>query len=283
MTTAGHASANAPHVRSAPCAAPVVLAVLATFALCPPATRAETPPESQRNFVSCPIVRDTPTVPCWLSEYEGELYYLGIQTDVSADFDPPYLGHQVLVEGRVADGPRICGGIVLDPVNVSPLPELDARCREIWPAEERFTVPFAPRPPGPSGGRLAFDPPPGAAPPPAAPIDPDVPREFVLHYDFDMLIMGRHAPILGEILGYAEKVGARAITVTGYAGATLLSDGRVLAEPDSIAEQRAREVAQLLEAAGLDARFSALAGPQQPPPDGVDDWRTRRSVVRVSR
>jgi hypothetical protein len=50
------------------------------------------------NFVSCPIVQDTPTVPCWLSEYEGEQYYLGIQTDISADFDPPYLGHQVLVE-----------------------------------------------------------------------------------------------------------------------------------------------------------------------------------------
>ena len=39
------------------------------------------------NFVSCPIVQDTATVPCWLSEYEGQEYYLGIQTDISADFD----------------------------------------------------------------------------------------------------------------------------------------------------------------------------------------------------
>ena len=48
-------------------------------------------------------------VPCWLSEYEGEQYYLGIQTDISADFDPPYLGHQALVEGMVSDEPRIYG------------------------------------------------------------------------------------------------------------------------------------------------------------------------------
>jgi hypothetical protein len=38
--------------------------------------------------------------------------YLGIQTDVSADFHPPLLGHQVRVEGTVKDAPRICGGIV---------------------------------------------------------------------------------------------------------------------------------------------------------------------------
>ena len=59
------------------------------------------------NFVSCPIVQDTATVPCWLSEYDDQEYYLGIQTDISADFDPPYLGHQVLVEGVISDEPRV--------------------------------------------------------------------------------------------------------------------------------------------------------------------------------
>jgi hypothetical protein len=86
-------------------------------------------PSEQRNFVACPIVRDTETVPCWLAEYNGELYYLGIQTDVSADWYPPYLGHRVLVEGTIApDTSRICGGIVLKPVVTSALPELDASC-----------------------------------------------------------------------------------------------------------------------------------------------------------
>ena len=32
----------------------------------------------QRSFVSCPIVRDTKTVPCFLAEDDGEVYYLGI-------------------------------------------------------------------------------------------------------------------------------------------------------------------------------------------------------------
>ena len=50
-----------------------------------------------RNFVACPIVRDTATVPCWLAEYDGELYFLTLQSDVSAPVNPPWLGHRVLV------------------------------------------------------------------------------------------------------------------------------------------------------------------------------------------
>ena len=33
---------------------------------------AEPAPGSRLSFVSCPIVRDTATVPCWLTEYQGE-------------------------------------------------------------------------------------------------------------------------------------------------------------------------------------------------------------------
>ena len=43
----------------------------------------------QRSFVACPIVRDTKTVPCFLAEYEGEMYYLGIQQDISTPFTHP--------------------------------------------------------------------------------------------------------------------------------------------------------------------------------------------------
>src|SRR5690606_35596645 len=108
------------------------------------------------NFVACPVIRDTRTVPCWLSEYKGELYYLTIQSDVSAPVQPPMLGHQVLVEGVVSDAPRICGGIVLEPVRLSVMPELDANCNTMLPADDRYTIDFHPRPPGPSSGRLAF-------------------------------------------------------------------------------------------------------------------------------
>jgi len=58
-------------------------------------------------------VRDTSTVPCFLAEDDGELYYLGIQQDITSDFHPPQLKHDVLVEGTVVSGPRVCGGIPL--------------------------------------------------------------------------------------------------------------------------------------------------------------------------
>ena len=117
----------------------------------------------RKNFVSCPIVRDTASVPCWLAEYDGELYFLTIQSDVTSPVTPPWLGHRVLVEGTVSAEPRICGGIVLKPVHLSVMPEPDASCNTMLPAEERYNLTFEPpRPPGPSKGRLAFD---NAAPP----------------------------------------------------------------------------------------------------------------------
>ena len=53
------------------------------------------PPASQRNFIACPIVQDTATVPCWLAEFQGETYYLGIQTDISAESYRFFLGHRL--------------------------------------------------------------------------------------------------------------------------------------------------------------------------------------------
>ena len=128
-------------------------------------------PAERRNFVACPIVRDTASVPCWLAEYDGELYFLTLQTDVSAPVTPPWLGHRVLVEGTAArDRPRICGGVVLEPVVLSVLPELDAACNTaVLPAEDRYNLTFEPpRPPGPSAGRLAF----AGGPPPPPPAEP---------------------------------------------------------------------------------------------------------------
>ena len=256
------------------------LAIMMSVLLVAASAAAETPPASQRNFVSCPIVRDTATVPCWLSEYEGELYYLGIQTDVSADFDPPFLGHNVLVEGTISDRPRICGGIVLDPVRISPILDFDSRCNTILPAEDRYTVPFAPRPPGPSGGRLAFERPP---PEPEVLEPPYEAREFELYYDFDMLIMGRHAGTLAQVLDYATKIGARTIAVEASSGAVLLSDGTKMAEDASIGHKRANEVARLLQTGGLaDRRFEIEGESEQKTPDGVDDWRSRRTLIRVA-
>jgi hypothetical protein len=238
------------------------------------------PPANHRNFVSCPIVRDTPTVPCWLAEYHGELYYLGIQTDVSAEFHPPLLGHKVLVEGAIKDGPRICGGIVLEPIKISPLAELDGTCNTILPAEDQYTVPFAPRPPGPSGGRLAFDGTPGTTR--AAPAPLTGPQEFVLYYDFDVLVGGRHAGVLGRIYDYASSLRNPKIAINCQRGATLLSDGTLLTEHDGLPLQRAEEVAKLLRGAGLAAESMRIeSSAKLAPAKGDGDWQQRRCVVRV--
>jgi hypothetical protein len=237
------------------------------------------------NFVSCPIVRDTASVPCWLSEYNGELYFLTIQSDVSAPVTPPWLGHRVLVEGTVSDRPRICGGVVLDPVHLSVLPEQDSSCTTILPAEERYNLTFEPpRPPGPSGGRLAFDAAPAA---PAAPRPAEAPqssREFVIAYAFDGLVAFNHAGQLSQVLSYARAVNARTISVVGTRGAVRLSNGQTMVEEASIGKRRAEQVATLLRGAGLTApNYTVESRDASAEADGLDDYLLRRVVVTVTR
>lgn len=236
--------------------------------------------QTRLNFVSCPIVRDTPTVPCWLARYEGELYYLGIQTDVSADFHPPYLGHEVLVEGMIADEERrICGGIVLEPIRISVMPELNGACNTILPVDPRYTIDFNPRPPGPSGGRLAF-----ADPQPAEPVaEPPAsgPRTFTFYFEIDRGIAFGHPGRFGEIQRYADRIGATRITVSGSRGATLLSDGRLVTESESIARRRSEQVAELLAGIGVDAAIEVQYSPEAARADGIDDWMSRRVDVLV--
>ncbi|HEY4363093.1 MAG TPA: hypothetical protein VGN17_19140 [Bryobacteraceae bacterium] len=116
----------------------------------------------QLSFVACPIVRDTKTVPCFLADYEGETYYLTIQQDIQAELYPPQLLHEVQVEGTVAAGPRVCGGIPLKPVNLSVLPELNLACNTILPAEPGIEAPPTRRSAGPSTRQAPVVP--GAAP-----------------------------------------------------------------------------------------------------------------------
>ncbi len=235
--------------------------------------------QQRTNFVSCPIVRDTASVPCWLAEYEGELYFLTLQTDVSAPVTPPWLGHRVLVEGTVSDEPRICGGRVLKPVQLSVLAP-DASCNTMLPAEERYNLTFEPpRPPGPSRGRLAFDNAPAAAPRPA--VTPAV-REFVVAYPFDGLVGFSHAGPLTAVLDFARAVDAREIEIVGYRGAVRLSNGQTLVEDATIGKKRAEQVAMLLQGANL-KELSYKVGWQDEAgaATGVDDHLSRRVVITV--
>jgi len=227
--------------------------------------------------VSCPIVRDTASVPCWLAEYDGELYFLTLQTDVSAEVTPPWLGHRVLVEGTVSAEPRICGGVVLKPVHLSVV-EADASCTTTLPAEDRYNLTFAPpRPPGPSAGRLAFDNAPAAPPLVTAPT-----RQFTVPYDFDGLVGFRHARPLTDILEFARSVNARELEIVGYRGAVKLSNGQTLVEEAGIAKQRAQQIAMLLQGAGLNAPNYKVRWEDEPvAATGVDDHLSRRVVVTV--
>jgi hypothetical protein len=235
-------------------------------------------PPNHRNFVACPIVRDTATVPCWLAEYEGQLYFLTLQTDVSAPVNPPWLGHRVLVEGVVSEEPNICGGKVLKPVVLSVLPELDATCNTMLPAEERYNLTFEPpRPPGPSGGRLAF----GNPAPRGSAVATPGPRTITLQYSFDGTVVFRHAQALQQILEIAQQGKAARVEVTGYRASVLLSNGTTMTEKAGIGRQRAEQVVQLLKDAGLAGVEFQVASQDAPLPDGIDDAAFRRVEVTI--
>ena len=254
-----------------------LLAAWVTFA---PAVAAA---DGQLNFVGCPIVRDTASVPCWLAEYEGELYFLTIQSDVSAPVTPPWLGHRVLVEGTLSSEPRICGGVVLKPVHLSVLPERDASCATMLPAEDRYNLTFEPpRPPGPSLGRLAFDPGPAATV--ATPGTPPSTREFVVSYAFDGMVAFNHAAVLSEVLAFAQAVKARSIEIVGYRGAVRLSNGQTMTEEASIDRRRAEQLAMLLRGANLTTpKYTVRWEDLSTGATGSDDHLMRRAVITVRR
>lgn len=256
----------------------LAIALLPTLLAVFPVLHAQPAVGERISFVSCPIVRDTRTVPCWLSEYDGDTYYLTIQSDVSATVQPPMLGHQVLVEGVVSDAAPICGGIVLEPVRLSVMPELDANCNTILPADERYVIDFNPRPPGPSAGRLAFSPDPNAPRPPPPP-KPEGRQVVDIHFDFDKGVSFRHPGELSSILNLARQLPASRLEIIGVRGAHRLIDGTLLKESDGVGQRRAEEIAGLLKGAGLDldAELSWIDGESEA--DGIDDWMTRRVTV----
>ena len=266
---------------------------LSTLALVMPSILLAAPPQGTRlSFVSCPILRDTRSVPCWLSDYQNERYYLTIQSDVSAEVQPPLMGHQVLVEGVVSDAPRICGGVVLSQVHLSAMPELDANCHEELPAEDRYVVDFNPRPPGPSGGRLAFAADPSGADPAAAgaraggaprqtPAPAAGPQKFDVYYDFDKGVSFRHPASLSTILNAARRGDAKRVRITGVRGAHKLSNGTLLQEAPETGRRRAEELARLLAGAGLTLPAEVTWISAEKDADGVDDWQSRRVTVEL--
>ena len=227
----------------------------------------------ERSFIACPIVRDTKTVPCFLAEYQGELYYLGIQQDITVAFHPPQLKHEVLVEGRVSEGPRVCGGIPLAPLSISVLKEINLACNTLLPAEPGIDAPPAARGAGPASYRLAE--------PPPAPESLAGSQEFTVLFAFnDDSVDFAAIAAVHRAAGYAVKIGASAAKVTGYRATTLLSNGQRLVEKTGLAEKRAQDIATLLRGSGVTA-VSADWKKEAEPGDGKKDAERRRVTIAV--
>jgi outer membrane protein OmpA-like peptidoglycan-associated protein len=228
------------------------------------AQSATTPaPGDSLVFVGCPLIRDTSTVPCWLAEHEGELYYLGSQGSTSSAFYPPQLLHESLVEATVGDGPRVCGGRPLVNVEVSVLRELNRACNTILPAEPQYTAP--------------------PSPPATIPAFADDTREFRVPYDFDSDYLTLHTTrILHEVVRIARLLDPGRVEVEGVRTSVRLSDGRTLIEREELARERAEDVAKILRGLGVDAsRIHASWRDDIDSPDGRTDRERRVTVIRL--
>ena len=229
----------------------------------------------QRNFVSCPIVRDTKTVPCFLAEYDGELYYLGIQQDITSEFHPPQLKHEVLVEGRVQEGPRVCGGIPLQPLSISVIKEVNLACNTLLPAEPGVDAPPAARGAGPSSSK-------GLEARSASRETFTGAHEFKVLYAFnDDYLEYRANLVVNEAAAYAKRIGAASVKVAGYRATSLLSSGDKLVEKPGLAEKRAQNIATLLRGLGVSS-VSVEWKNDAEPGDGMTDPSRRRVTILVA-
>ena len=239
--------------------------------------------ESHVNFVSCPQLRDT-TPNCWIARSGGETYFIGAQRGPNDSY-LPQMKHQVLVEGVVTDEPRVCGGIVLRPLRVSVLPELDLSCDgPILPADGLAPPTLPPRgSAAPAGTPSDVLGPVGSFMRTPVPQPPFTDREFRIDFDFgtDILTDQMQRRVI-EILTYGATARAKAYVIRGYPAATLLSNGQVLEEPAGLGEQRARKMADLLVNLGASRERLRVDWASVPEtPDGSNDAYRRRVTVAV--
>ena len=243
---------------------------------CASIAAAGAPPEPGRHlsFVACPVIRDT-ELPCWLVEHEGELYFLGLQGDSASSFYSPQFKHKALIEARVADGGRVCGGIPLAEVQVSVMPQIDLSCQTILPAEG-FSPPAYERGPGPA-----------VRPHPPAPrVDPEPPyatREFVIGFQFDSeFLVRRNTRKVEDAVRYIELAKPSRVRVEATRGVSRLSNGEDLVEPAGIAERRAMRIRRILVELGVPPDLLDVHWSEQPlPGNGIDDHVRRRVTVTV--
>ena len=218
------------------------------------------------SFVTCPIVRDTKTVPCWLAEYRGETYYLGIQGGVAQDFYPPQMNHEVLVEGVIVEGPRVCGGIPLKPVKTSVILEINRACNTILPVEDGIEAPER---------TLSRD--------PVSWVRTDSPRDTTIFFDFDNDFLSLHTVnAVQRMADQVRQLKAAEIQVVSFRGSSKLSNGTIMTEQSAIAASRADKVREILIGLELPAttvKVQVVNDARQP--DGVNDPWSRKITLSI--
>lgn len=253
-------------------------------------------PGTERNFVACPMVLDTPDVPCWVADYEGERYFLAVQTGRTAGVTfVPQLKHEVLVEGTAhPDEPRVCGGIVLRPVKLSVFEDqVIPDCGAILPGEDYQVT--GPRPIGPDGnppgGRSTAVPLPQQGPSRAEQqrqLAEDIAAGKTREYEILYFFNSNYLPFpveqasVDQAANYAAAVQNARVRITGYRGQANLSNGEVLVEKEGLPRLRAEKVASILENFGIAPEHIEVAWVDAPQHNnGVLDWQQRRVVVEV--
>jgi len=170
------------------------------------------------------------------------------------------LKHEVLVEGKVAQGARVCGGIPLQPVSISVFKEVNLACSTLLPPEPGVEAPAAravqarPRQTGP-GFAILF------------PFDDDS-------------LAGEGAQVVMDAAAYAQRIGAAKVNVAGYRATSVLSSGQRLIEKTGIAEKRARGVATLLRGLGVKG-VAAEWKDDAEPGNGADDPDRRKVTISI--
>ena len=87
--------------------------------------------------------------------------------------------------------------------------------------------------------------------------------------------------VLQQIQDVVVKQKAARVDITAYRAASLLSNGKTLAERDGIGRRRAEQIASLLLDAGLTAVTYQVQWQDAPAPDGLDDATGRRADIVV--
>lgn len=215
------------------------------------------------RFISCPIYRDTDAgrkSGCWLADDPAT----GIRYDVTPSPTKPDWNYAVLVEGRVSETQENqCGGVTLEPARVSLL--FDTRCtRHMLPAEDFpgrwFVLP-----------KRNVRPTSEARPVPQPPFED---RTFHLFFDFgrSMIVYQYTDYLLDQAATWIKGAKPKHLVVTGFAATDpAMVSGREIAEPASLARERAEKMAESLARLGIPRDIITVRWETASQPVDVDD------------